>query len=119
MRVNDNYREGVNVEDEEKDTNSVLHFWRKAIATRRAHSSLLARGHFEELDHENEGTFSYLKRDGDQVAYVIANYTLHPQPVQIPKALQSRKLELVLTNGSGADSDTLGPLEGRVYITKD
>ena len=37
MRVNDDYADGWNAEEELKDPKSVFHFWRRALAMRKEH----------------------------------------------------------------------------------
>ncbi|CAI4750079.1 ABH_G0047610.mRNA.1.CDS.1 [Saccharomyces cerevisiae] len=37
---NESFREGINAEDESKDPNSVLNFWKEALRFRKAHKDI-------------------------------------------------------------------------------
>lgn len=122
MRVNDNYTE-VNVEDEEKDSESVLHFWRKCIETRKQHPQLFGRGDFVDLDFENPHTISYIKKSREkgstQQAYVVCNFSQTQQAINVPDELKDKKLEILLaTEPSNASKDKLNAYEGRVYLSQ-
>ena len=43
MRVNEDFAQGWNVEAESSDPNSVLNFWKRAIALRKEYADVLVR----------------------------------------------------------------------------
>ncbi|KAI0339209.1 glycoside hydrolase family 13 protein [Trametopsis cervina] len=73
MRVNDDYAHGWSVEAEEAAPGSVLHFWRRALAARRAHE-VLVYGDFELLLREHPTVFAYRRSLGGVVAVVLMNF---------------------------------------------
>ncbi|QID83232.1 oligo-1,6-glucosidase ima2 [Saccharomyces pastorianus] len=53
--LNESFREGINVEDEQKDPNSVLAFWKEALRFRKAHKDITVYGYdFEFIDLDNK-----------------------------------------------------------------
>lgn len=121
MRVMDSYKE-INVAQQEKDPQSVLNFWRKALKFRKEHEELCVFGHFELLDPSNEKTFMYTKQayDGDHgKALVALNWTSEPQSFQIPESLKGEPELLISTvDGEKGGNGDLAPWEGRVYLFK-
>jgi len=73
MRVNDDYTY-VNAEAQQsaKDDNqlSVLQFWKRGLANRKAHKDVFVYGDYKLLDETNETVFAY-KRSSDKEAFVV------------------------------------------------
>jgi oligo-1,6-glucosidase len=113
MRVNDFYKEGINVADEEKDTESVLQFYRKMLAFRKQHSASLIFGEYKGIEPENELTMQYFKKAFDgETLFVALNFAGEKQKVSIP----NEKVELLLsTSASPENEHILQPYEGRIY----
>ncbi|KDN47549.1 glycoside hydrolase family 13 protein [Tilletiaria anomala UBC 951] len=121
MRINDNYKDGINVEDQVHDPDSVLAFWKQAIAMRQARPALFVHGTYEPLDHENQHTFSFLKRAEDgkgTVAYIVLNFSEKQQTFTLPTELQGRKVELLMGTQQKVhlQEHRLGGYEGRIYV---
>lgn len=113
MRVNDFYKEGINVADEENDPESVLQFYRKMLAFRKEHSGSLIFGEYEGIEPENEATMQYFKRafNGDTL-FVALNFTDLNQAVSIP----NDQVQLLISSSPSPQQDhTLQPYEGRIY----
>ena len=55
ISVNPNYKEGINVEDEQKDPESVLAFWQKALKMRKEYSTLFTHGDFDVVEDGADG----------------------------------------------------------------
>ncbi|KAH8681656.1 trehalose-6-phosphate hydrolase, partial [Xylariales sp. PMI_506] len=60
IRVIDDYKE-VNAAAQLADDDSVWHFWRAALADRKARKDVFVYGDFEELHHEHPQVYSYLR----------------------------------------------------------
>ncbi|NCB58624.1 MAG: hypothetical protein EOM46_14290 [Gammaproteobacteria bacterium] len=73
-KVNGNYQV-VNVQSQEGDPNSILNYYRKAIALRKNPQilDLVLDGHFDLLDLDNEDVFAYVHQ-GNPRLVVIANF---------------------------------------------
>ena len=75
LKVNQEYHE-VNVEKQRKDPNSVLSFYKAAIALRKNpdYHELLTYGRFEALDHVAEYDVPFARVLGDKKIVVLANF---------------------------------------------
>ena len=65
-----------NVEVEERDTNSVLNYYRKLSKLRNS-SEILLRGEYEELYPENEELYIFKRTFGGKTIIVSVNFTTH------------------------------------------
>lgn len=73
MKVNGNYHE-VNVKEQEKDEDSILNYYRKAISLRKNELKKEAvYGSFELIDEEHPDVFAYMKKKEKTIA-VISNF---------------------------------------------
>ncbi|CAI4775529.1 ALI_collapsed_G0049100.mRNA.1.CDS.1 [Saccharomyces cerevisiae] len=53
--LNESFRESINAEDEVKDPESVLSFWKEALKFRKAHKDITVYGYdFEFIDLDNK-----------------------------------------------------------------
>ena len=61
--MNDFFREGINVEDEIKDFNLVLNFWKEVLKFRKVYKDIIVYGYdFEFIDLDNKKLFSFIKK---------------------------------------------------------
>ena len=103
-----NYRTR-NVAVEEKDPNSILHFYKKLIALRRSQPAL-RNGSYEALNRQDEHTLSWLRKNPRQGESVIVALNLSAEPRKISfdvKSLGITKLTArpLLTSPSRESSD--------------
>lgn len=122
MRVNDSFTE-INVAKQSAEPGSVLNFWRQMIKFRKAHTDLLVYGTFEVLDMENEDTFVFFKKHGDEKALVALNFSNKPSKIDIPS---DRDYVLQVSNYTdenqgtdripGGSKISLRPWEAHLYI---
>ena len=112
--VNENYVD-VNVAAQEKDENSVLNFYRKAIATRKE-LSCVRNGNYVEYNKCSSSLYTYSREDEKQKILVICSYTEKKVPLKLPKGFDIGTGKLILRNYEIADSAMLKPYEVRVYL---
>lgn len=120
MRVNENYKEGVNVKAQKIDERSVLTYWKRMLALRKRFEDLFVFGKFLCVDEGNEKTFTFWKcaRTGSLRAYVVLNFTDECAEFEKPKGLQ-----FLIGNERKGDMDIegtvgiLAPWEARIYIS--
>ena len=107
LRLNDNYT-AVNAEAEEKEENSVLNFYRRAIALRKQYKTLVY-GSFEPVCRERKDFFGYVRRDEEGTFYVELNLSCGElkRPVKKSGAL--------LLGSYGNIQETLRPYEANLY----
>lgn len=113
MRVNTSYKDGINVEEEEQDPNSVLQFYRRLLAFRKEHSASLIFGDYNGIEPDNDSTMQFSKKAFDgETLFVALNFSGKEQPVSLPNG----KGELLMTSSVHPDNeDKLQPYEGRIY----
>lgn len=111
MRVNDNYKT-INVESQIVDENSVLSFWKKALALRKQNKNTLIYGDFKILDMDNSKTFTFTKTNGNNVNYIVLNFSNEAIPFE--KFIDG-EFELELSNVNEIVEAELSPYEGRIY----
>ncbi|MGG7078925.1 glycoside hydrolase family 13 protein [Clostridium sardiniense] len=117
IKVNDNYKY-INVNDEEKDENSILSFYKRLIKLRKS-SETLIYGTYDLILEDDEEIFAYTRSLGDEKYIVIGNLSKCESKYNYEK--YSLKYEnLVLNNYNVEKHDeltgfTLKPYECRVY----
>ncbi|SCU95659.1 LADA_0G16754g1_1 [Lachancea dasiensis] len=119
--VNESFREGINVEDELKDEESVLNFWKKALKFRKAHRDIAVYGYdFEFIDLENNQVFSFKKSHGRKKLVAALNFSSESADFEIPNDDGSYELAFGNLSETVVDpqSRSLKPWEGRVYISQ-
>lgn len=122
MKVNDTYTD-INMASQDKDPQSVLNYYRKAMALRTSHIDVLGHGLFRIHDPKSDETFVYAKL-GDaegkgKIAVVALNFTTEEKSITLPKEAEGKKLDLALgTHGDVHDEKKLRPLEGRIYLSE-
>jgi oligo-1,6-glucosidase len=118
IRVNPNYPR-INVAAQQDQTDSVLGFWKKAVANRKEYRELFIHGNFRIVDQVNETVFAFWKEAGEQAALVLLNFSDSSSP--LPKETAEFSLELLLSTthvGVHLASSPLNPWEGRVFLKR-
>ena len=95
-KVNGNYQ-AVNVQSQEDDPNSILNYYRKAIALRKEPQilNLVLDGHFDLLDLDHEDVFAYVHQ-GNPRLVVIANF--RKEIVTYPYSYGDKEHQILLAN---------------------
>jgi alpha-glucosidase len=96
LPVNPNYAAGVNVSDQLKDPDSLLHFYRRILAVRRENPALV-EGEYrylgdDRLQHpdrpDQDYILAFLRQSPGQTCLVVLNYSNHPHRLEVPRLLQ-------------------------------
>ena len=112
--VNPNYQE-INVEAQELDTNSVLHFYRKMFQLRKS-LEVVKLGDYCLHFRSHRKIYMYSRNSKDDSLLIVANFSSSMIPFSFPKELDSSKYHLQLSTYSSCDEAlTLAPFEARVY----
>ena len=74
LPVNPNYKNGINVKDQQNNPASLLNYYKHLLQVRRA-SPALAEGEFIPLNITAKEYFSFLRRSGGQTVLVILNFS--------------------------------------------
>lgn len=88
IKVNPNYKQGVNELQEEKDPNSVLNYFRKIIKLRKEHP-VLVYGKYELLDKFNPKVYSYTRAMGKEKLLIVLNFTKESVSYALPSRFGS------------------------------
>ena len=113
--VNPNYTR-INVAEQEADPDSILHFYRKAIALRKE-LAVVRHGAYREHFPLSGKHYVYSREMPGETILVICSFADHPTKLKVPAGFDLAKGELVLGNCDN-DSDMLCPYESRVYRWK-
>ena len=111
--VNPNYKE-INVAAQEKDPDSILNFYKKAIRLRKE-LPVVRFGSYKEHFRLNGKQYVYTREMSGQKLLVICSFSEKPVRMKVPKSFEISKAGLILTNCNN-DSETLQPYECRVYL---
>ena len=114
--VNEKYKE-VNVAAQEKDENSVLHFYRKVIELRKE-LSCVRHGDYKEYGKNSKTLYTYSRTDMKQKILVVCSYSDRDEKWSVPSGFDVSTAELALCNYENTDSFILRPYETRVYLWK-
>jgi alpha-glucosidase len=83
LPANPNYAQGVNVADQEDDPASLLSFYQRLIALRRATPALVA-GAYVPVDEHAEDYLAFIRSTPDQTVLVVLNFSDLPQTLSLP-----------------------------------
>lgn len=112
LQVNKNYTV-INQAAQEKDPNSVLHYFRKTVAFRK-NNPVLVYGKYTILDKDNPAVYAYTREWQGKTFLVMLNFTAKPATVQT--GIDIRKAQLLLNNyATPAVTGDLRPYEAVVY----
>ncbi len=118
MSVNANY-EYINVKDEQKDANSILNYYKKAVRLRKVNPTFVY-GDYVDIDPYHETVFAYKRKLGDDSVLVVLNFSRKPTlyVLEVPYRFYYRSL--LLCNYTDREEEkgpelSLRPYEARVY----
>ena len=114
--VNSNYPY-INVAQQEKDPDSILNFYRSAIALRRK-LTCVRDGDYKEYEKDSEDLYVYTRQDHRQKILVVCSFSDKNVRFKAPRHYYLEDAELVLQNYPDPMERTLQPYECRVYLWK-
>ncbi|MCA8833412.1 glycoside hydrolase family 13 protein [Hymenobacter pini] len=85
LKVNPNYRT-VNQAAQERDPNSVLNYFRRAVALRQQHK-VLVYGAYQLLDAPNPHVYAYTRTQGSEKVLVVLNFSSENRTWPLPAGL--------------------------------
>jgi alpha-glucosidase len=119
LPVHPNYAQGVNVAEQAGDPNSVLSFYRRMLALRRATPALIA-GEYTALYEDAEDYLAFTRTTAEQTVLVGLNFSERPQTLALaPEQSRTRKLFSSAARPSANDNPAqieLAPFE--VYLAE-
>lgn len=112
--VNQNYTE-INVARQEADPNSLLHFYRRAVALRKALSAV-RHGNYKEYRPLSGKHYIYSREDERQKLLIVCSFADRETAFRAPRGFDLESGELILQNYPQPREKTLQPYEARVYL---
>ena len=112
--VNPNYTE-INVAQQEEDPDSILNFYRKAVALRKKLSCVRTGNYIEHFKNSSK-LYCYSRQNGFQRILVVCSFSEKPVKFQAPKGFPVDVARLELCNYENPDPRRLQPYEARVYL---
>ena len=111
--VNDNYHR-INAAAQEADPDSILNFYRKAIALRKT-LPVVRDGKYQEHFHESEKFYMYSREGEGQRLLVICSFSGENESFELPRGFGLDDARLILWNYDHRTAH-LQPYETRVYL---
>ena len=110
LKVNPNYKK-INVADQEKDKNSVLHYYRKLVAARKsdAYREVFTYGEFVPVYEDSDSVMAYYRVLGEKRILVAANFG--KERVEIPLEYPVKQIVLSSKNGVSSIKENLLTLQ--------
>ena len=112
--VNPNYT-AINVAQQEQDPDSVLNFYKKAIALRKR-LSCVRNGIYKEHRPLSGKHYQYSLEDEQQKILVVCSFVGKATAFRGPRGFDLSKAELALCSVKEPTANTLTPYETRVYL---
>ena len=94
LPVNPNYKEGVNVADQDQDPQSLLNFYRRMLRVRHENPALVY-GAYQSLEDEAESYLAFVRTTSQQRCLVLLNMTAEQQHISLK--LPVKKVKLILS----------------------
>ena len=111
--VNENYKE-INVKAEEQNPNSLLNFYKKAIALRKSLHAV-RNGIYKEYFHLNKNLYTFTLTSDKQKILVVCSFTEKKVKMIVPSSFDIKNAKLILGSYDNTDK-LLMPYETRVYL---
>ncbi len=92
LSVNPNYTE-INAATADKDPNSVLHYFRKMTALRKA-NPVLVYGAYELLDKDNPQVYAYTRVQGEDKMVVLLNFSEKEAAFALPETMELGEVQI-------------------------
>ena len=116
MNVNPNYT-WLNAAQQEDDPDSILNFYRKAIALRKA-LSCVRHGSYKEYRPLSQKHYLYSMEDDQQKILVVCTFSKKQTRFRPPIGFDLDSAEQILQTHTDSAPDALMPYESRVYLWK-
>jgi len=117
FHVNSNYRH-INAAQQEQDPDSILNFYRKAIALRNSLHAV-RYGTYKEFHRNSRRFYMYTRESNEQRLLIVCSFTDQSIRIKVPGKCDLSRTELLLSNYDDApvqgNSFMIRPYEARVY----
>lgn len=123
LPVNPNYKDGINVKDQQNNPSSLLNYYKHILRVRKNTPALIA-GEYVPLQSTAQDYFSFLRKTDEQIVLVILNFSDRPLELSFTRTpeLKARDLHVLFSSAVRSVGDQspkklhIGPFE--VFIAE-
>jgi len=105
IRINSNYKEGINVSQQEEEEHSTLEYFKKIVALRKSYPTLIY-GAYECLLPEHEKVYSYTRTLGNKRFLVLLNFSEGTEVFSLPTHVSYNRKQMMISNRKILDDKT-------------
>lgn len=113
LKVNENFKEGINTASQESEKNSVLNYFRRMVQVRKDHLALVY-GSYELLLKDNEDIYAYTRTLNDERYLVFLSFSTKKVIVNIDEIV-FEKIEMVISNDEICPTEKINIFELMPY----
>ena len=118
LKINENYKEGINVAEQEPEKDSVLNYFRAMVQVRKDHLALVY-GTYQLLLADNEQVYAYVRSWEDERFLVLLNFSTKRSSVTIDE-VRFDKAHLIISNDDAENNKIdnhfeLTPYQASIY----
>lgn len=96
--------DGISLEEEKSDKNSLWNFYRTLIAIRKQHSAIIG-GELRVIPNDNPGVVSYVRKLDDEGILMVINLTGKPQKILLQDNAKLFPAQVILSEPPGCLND--------------
>ncbi|MGZ9225512.1 MAG: alpha-amylase family glycosyl hydrolase, partial [Anaerolineales bacterium] len=111
LPVNPNYREGINVKDQQHNPSSLLNYYKHLLRVRKQ-SPALIEGEYIPLNNTAKEYFSFIRRSPEQTILVIMNFSEKKLELDFSRAKEIKGHDLQILFSSAERIKTAKPPHG-------
>ncbi|CAM4310330.1 glycoside hydrolase family 13 protein [Zobellia nedashkovskayae] len=104
LKVNENFKEGINVAEQEPEKDSVLNYFRSMVQVRKNHLALVY-GDYRILLADNEQIYAYLRTWENERFVVLLNFSSKRSSVTVDE-VDFDKAHLIISNDDAENNKT-------------
>lgn len=114
IQINKNHTY-LNEAAENRDSSSVLNYFRKMVAFRKSHP-ILVYGKYQLLEKTNPDLYIYTRELNSKKLLVILNFRSHT--IDLPSGINLQNASLLIDNYGTHEEKSLQPYEARIYTVQ-
>ena len=111
LPVNPNYKNGINVRDQQHNPNSLLNYYKHLLQTRK-NSTALIEGEYIPLNNVAKDYFAFLRKSEDQMVLVILNFSEKKLELDFSRTKEIKGHNLQILFSSAERLRTIRPPRG-------
>jgi alpha-glucosidase len=106
LPVNPNFKEGINVKDQQHNPNSLLNYYKHLLRVRKI-APALVEGEYLPLQKTAQDYFAFLRKSDQQTALVILNFSEQTQELDLSRAaeIKGRNLHFLFSSAVRSSMD--------------